>query len=105
MKQEIIAKLKTGYEKPQTFETSSRGYEWFGDAPGHETLTAYGLAQFKDMRNVTEFVNEESIERNTKWLLDRRGENGQFKLNQRALDTFGRAAQNISDAYIVWVLT
>lgn len=105
MKQEILEKLRTGFEKLQTFETSTRGYEWFGDAPGHETLTAYGLAQFRDMRAVTDFVSEDTIERNQRWLLERKGGNGQFKLNERALDTFGRAAQNISDAYIVWVLT
>lgn len=44
--QDIEEKLKRGYEKLIGFETSTKGYEWFGKAPGHEALTAYGLAQF-----------------------------------------------------------
>ena len=30
--------------------------------------------------------------------------NGSFNLSSKALDTFGRAPQNITDAYIVWAL-
>lgn len=44
MKFDIMEKLKGGYEKLVGFETSSMGYEWFGKAPGHEALSAYGLA-------------------------------------------------------------
>ena len=44
MKYDIMEKLKGGYEKLIGFETSSKGYEWFGKAPGHEALSAYGLA-------------------------------------------------------------
>ena len=46
MEHRILKWLKEGYEKLITFETSSKGYEWFGDAPGHEALTSYGLGQF-----------------------------------------------------------
>ncbi len=41
--------LEEGYRRLLNFETSSKGYEWFGMAPGHEALTAYGLMQFHDM--------------------------------------------------------
>jgi hypothetical protein len=41
---EIKKKLMDGYKKLSSFETNSKGFEWFGTAPGHETLTAYGLA-------------------------------------------------------------
>jgi len=30
---------------------------------------------------------------------------GKWDLNKRALDTFGRASQDITDAYLVWVMT
>lgn len=29
-----------------------KGYEWFGQSPGHEALTAFGLLHFTDMRQV-----------------------------------------------------
>lgn len=44
MKFDIMEKLKAGYDKLKGFETSSLGYEWFGKSPGHEALSAYGIA-------------------------------------------------------------
>ena len=76
MKEEIMEKLKDGYDRLVGFETTSKGYEWFGDAPGHEALTGYGLAQFRDMQQVVDFVDEGTLERNTAWLLGRRSEDG-----------------------------
>lgn len=37
-------KLKEGYDRLLTFETKTGGYEWFGNTPGHEALTAYGVS-------------------------------------------------------------
>lgn len=65
MKYQIILKLKTGYDKLISFETSSKGYEWFGVAPGHEALSAYGIAQFNDMQKVVNFVDKAILEKNT----------------------------------------
>ena len=44
--------LDSGYQKIASYETPTRGYEWFGGDPGHEALTAYGLLQFHDMAKV-----------------------------------------------------
>ena len=43
MEQKILKWLKTGYDKLVSFETGTKGYEWFGKSPGHEALTSYGL--------------------------------------------------------------
>ena len=43
MEKQIKENLLTGYKKLISFETSEKGYEWFGDAPGHEALSAYGI--------------------------------------------------------------
>lgn len=104
---EIQEKLRDGYEKLIGFETETKGYEWFGKAPGHEALTAYGIAQFKDMKEVVSFVDQEAIDRNLDWLMSRRATDGsgQFQLNKKALDSFGYASPEINQAYIVWVLT
>lgn len=50
MEKEILDNLQAGYKKLVDFETSSKGYEWFGKAPGHEALTSYGLGQFQEMK-------------------------------------------------------
>ena len=105
MIEEIKELLEEGYNKLIGFETIEHGYEWFGDAPGHEALTAYGLAQFFDMAAIVDFVDQATIARNTQWLLGRRTGSGTFDLNERALDTFGYASEDITAAYITWVLS
>ena len=46
-----------GYLLLKTYETTTKGYEWFGQSPGHEALSAYGLNEFRDMQNVVNFVD------------------------------------------------
>lgn len=94
MEKKILKWLKEGYEKLISFETSSKGYEWFGESPGHEALTSYGLSQFNEMKEVAGFVNDDAINRNTAWLMTRRKSDGsgQFHVNPKALDSFGRAS-------------
>lgn len=92
MKYDIMEKLKKGYDRLTGFETSTKGYEWFGDSPGHEALSAYGIAQFNDMNKVVNFVEESSLNRNVDWLMGRRDKTGKWSLNPRSLDTFGAAA-------------
>jgi hypothetical protein len=104
--------LQDGYQRLTSFEcidpqtTAKRqGYEWFGQtAPPHEALTAYGLLQFRDMARVHP-VDEAMVERTRKYLMSQRDGNGGFKRNTRAIDTFGRAPDDITNAYIVWALT
>ena len=82
-----------------------RGYEWFGGmAPPHEALTAYGLVEFRDMARVYD-VDQAMLARTRTYLLSQRDGHGGFKRNPRAIDTFGRAPQDITNAYIVWALT
>jgi uncharacterized protein YfaS (alpha-2-macroglobulin family) len=95
--------LKTGYDKLIGFESEDNGYEWFGENPAHEALTAYGLMEFTDMAKVMS-VDGDMIDRTRQWLLDRRDGKGGFKRNERALDSFGRAPAPTTNAYIVWSL-
>ena len=101
--------LDRGYDKLISFEceegpSDKKAFEWFGGWPAHEALTAYGILEFQDMSAVHD-VDPALIERATKWLLDRRDGNGGFQRNPRALDSFGGAPQEITNAYIVWALT
>lgn len=97
--------LDEGYKKLVSFETKENGYEWFGAAPAHEALTAYGLVEFEDMKKVYPNVSEAMIERTRKIILDSRDGKGGFKRNPRALDSFGGADDDITNAYIVYSLT
>jgi hypothetical protein len=104
--------MARGYTKLASFECvdpktqqKKEGYEWFGQtAPPHEALTAYGVLQFLDMAKYQP-VDPAMIERTKQYLLGQRNGKGGFKRNQRALDSFGRAPDHVTDAYIVWALS
>jgi len=97
--------LDRGYKKLVGFETQQKGYEWFGQTPAHEALTAYGLVQFVDMKRVTGAGDDAMMARTAKYLESRRDGNGGFKRDGKALDSFGRASPEVTDAYITWALT
>ncbi len=92
------------FECPETGVDGRRGFEWFGQRDQqHQALTAYGLLQFKDLSKVFK-VDPALIQRTQTYLLAQRDGNGGFKRNARALDSFGRAPDHVTNAYIVWAL-
>ena len=102
--------LERGYAKliafecPQSDAQGRRGFEWFGQMDQqHQALTAYGLLQFKDLAKVFP-VDPEMIKRTQQYLLAQRDGKGGFKRNARALDTFGQAPEQLTNAFIVWAL-
>jgi len=96
--------LEKGYKRLATFETPEKGFEWFGQQPGHEALTAYGLMQFHDMSAVGGIVDKQMVDRTAEWLMKRRDGSGGFSRNPQALDSYGGADQDITNAYIVYAL-
>ena len=104
----LIAKTKTvldkGYKLLTGYESPEKGYEWFGQNPGHEALTAYGLMEFADMAKVYD-VDKKMVERTADWLMSRRDGQGGFQRNAKALDSFGRASPTTTNAYIMWALS
>ncbi len=95
--------LDRGYKLLTGYETTQKGYEWFGHTPGHEALTAYGLMEFADMAKVYD-VDRAMVERTADWLMSRRDGKGGFSRSQQALDSFGRAGEPTTNAYIMWAL-
>lgn len=96
--------VEKGYKRLVSFECSKKGYEWFGSDPGHEALTAYGVLEFVDMSRIMS-VDISMVDRTRRWLLSRRDGKGGFLRDPKALDSFGRAPQDVTDAYILWALT
>ncbi len=101
--QKTQSTLDRGYKLLTGYETKQKGYEWFGQTPGHEALTAYGLMEFADMAKVYE-VDHSMVERTADWLMSRRDGKGGFLRSTQALDSFGRAGEDTTNAYIVWAL-
>ena len=96
--------IQQGYKRLLGFETKLNGFEWFGNTPPHEALTAYGLLEFTDMQ---EFVNVDKnmLERTRKFLLNRRDGKGEFMLSTRGYDRFASVPNKIANIYIVYALT
>ena len=95
-------KLDAGYKRLVSFECSDKGYEWFGENPGHEALTAYGLLHFTDMAQVRP-VDATMITRSRDWLLRQRDGQGGFSRKRRALHTWVED-RDASNGYILWAL-
>jgi hypothetical protein len=96
---EILAK---GYDRLMGFECRSGGFEWFGQDPGHEALTAYGVLEFTDMAQVHP-VDPAMLDRTRAWLLGTRDGKGGFTRNRRALHTW-MTDPECSNGYIMWAL-
>ncbi len=97
--------IKTGYTRLKGFETSQNGFEWFGHAPGHLSLTAYGLMEFTDMKAVYDDVDEAMMDRTLKWILKHRDGKGNFKGDNFQKYSFGGASDQVTNAYVVYALS
>ena len=96
------AKLDDGYKKLVGFWCPDRGYEWFGENPGHEALTAFGLLHFVDMSKVRE-VDQNMVSSTRAWLLKQKDGKGGFTRKRRSLHTWTED-KDCSSAYILWAL-
>src|SRR5262249_12585128 len=93
------------FECQEPGKDTRRGYEWFGGtAPPHEALTAYGLLQFSDMAKNYD-VDAGMLKRTKEYLLGQRDGKGGYLRNERALDRFGRAPEDVTNAYVTWALS
>ncbi len=94
--------LDKGYKRLVGFECSDKGYEWFGENPGHEALSAFGLLHFTDMAKVRD-VDPKMLSNTRAWLLKQKDGSGGFKRGRRALHTWVEDKDS-SNAYITWAL-
>lgn len=93
--------LQDGYNKLISYETREKGFEWFGNTPASETLTAYGLMEFTDMQEFIA-VDPKMLARTKAFLLNRRDRKGGFTIKH---NQFHSVPEEISSLYIVYALT
>jgi hypothetical protein len=97
--------LNRGYKRLTTFESSEKGYEWFGANPAHEGLTAYGIMEFVDMKNAGQEIDQKMLDRTANWLISHKDGKGGFAREKHAYHDFGRISDDILNSYIVYALT
>ena len=95
--------LAEGYKRLAAYEVKGGGFDWWGRAPAHEALTAYGILQLQDMKRLDlPMVEPALIERALNWLLSRRDGQGGWQKSSKGFQ--GMYDQAIANAYIVWAL-
>lgn len=96
--------IEEGYKQLIKFETKEGGFDWFGQGSGHEGLTAYGLMEFNDMKQMGIPVDQEMIDRTQRWLLSRRNSKGGFYIAPGKYG-FSQKAELLNNAYVVYALS
>jgi len=104
IEKKALGYIERGYTRLTGFETAKNGFEWFGNTPPHEALTAYGLLEFTDMKEFVK-VDERMLKRTKEFLLSRRDGKGLFNLSTGGYDRFASVPNKIANIYIVYALT
>jgi hypothetical protein len=97
------AALDVGYEKLTGYQVDAGGFETWGDGPGKEALSAFGLLQFTDMQRVYP-VADAVLSRDADYLLAQRDGQGGFKNSGESAHGYGSAPQAVLDGFITWAL-
>jgi uncharacterized protein YfaS (alpha-2-macroglobulin family) len=100
--------INAGYQRLLSFEVKGGGFEWFGQAPAHRILTAYGLMEFHDMSKVHN-VDPAVISRTQRWLAGLQDKDGSYKptaggIREGAINKFTDDVFR-NTAYITWALS
>ncbi|MCW3787391.1 TonB-dependent receptor plug domain-containing protein [Plebeiibacterium sediminum] len=104
LKEKALKYIKAGYKKLAGYETKQHGFEWFGHTPPHEGLTAFGLMEFHEMKDVYPGVSEDLLKRTREWLLSRKDGKGGFKTNKGKYG-FSGASDEVTFAYLVYAFS
>lgn len=71
--------MSSAYTKLAGYECVDGGFDWYGESPADERLTAYGLLEFMDMKKVYSRVNQNMIDRTAAWLTTRLNNDGTWQ--------------------------
>lgn len=96
--------LRSGYSQLAAYETKEGGFEWYGNTPPHEGLTAFGLLQFHELKQTGLSVDEKLEKRTLKWLLSRFKSDGSINVNAGKYG-FSGASELVTTAYVTYVLS
>lgn len=96
--------MKSGYRKMAAYEVRGGGFEWFGGPPASIYLTAFGLVQFKEMKDYLN-VDEKMFNRNLNWLKSKIDSAGGYKQELRKYQKFDQKRYLINNAYVNYALS
>ncbi|MEI6914608.1 MAG: alpha-2-macroglobulin family protein, partial [Armatimonadota bacterium] len=98
--------INLGYQRLLSYECKMGGFEWFGNDPANQVLTAYGLLEFSDMRSVYE-VDENVIRRTQSFLIGKQSADGTWTPDKGGIaeGAINRQTDEFrTTAYVLWAL-
>jgi len=106
LKSKAISYISSGYQKLLTYEVKgeSGGYSLYGNSPAETVLTAYGLMQLADLKDVYN-VDEKVINEMTNFLYQKQNLNGSFTITGNNLGGASSREKIALSAYITWALS
>lgn len=96
--------LRKGYAKLAGYEVAGGGFDWWGKAPAHVALSAYGLMQFVDLQRVLPIVDAQLLERTKSFLLSKRDSEGGFVTGQGKYGHFMGGTDDTRSSYVTMAL-
>lgn len=106
LKTKAMNYISSGYQKLLTYEVKgeSGGYSLYGRSPAETVLTAYGLMQLTDLKEVYN-VDEAVISKMTDFLYGKQNANGSFTITGYNVAGLGTREGFALNAYITWALS
>ncbi len=95
--------LETGYGILTGYQVEAGGFETWGDGPGKEALSAFGLLQFADMAKVFP-VSPAVLTRDADYLVSRRDGSGGFLNSGESAHGYGSAPKPVLDGFVTYAL-
>ena len=106
LKAKAIGYISSGYQKLLTYEVSGEkgGYSLYGHFPAETVLTAYGLMEISDLKNVYK-VDDSVINNMTEFLYKKQKSDGSFTITGYHVGGAGSSDELSLNAYIIWALS
>ena len=106
LKTKAISYISSGYQKLLTYEVKgeSGGYSLYGKSPAETVLTAYGLMELTDLREVYN-VDETVLNEMSNFLYKKQNSNGSFTITGSHVGGAGSREDLALNAYIIWALS
>ena len=106
LKNKAINYISEGYQKLLTYEVAgeSGGYSLYGNSPAETVLTAYGLMELTDLKEVYN-VDESVLEKMTNFLYKKQNANGSFTITGNHFGGVESSKTLALNAYITWALS
>lgn len=98
--------IEVGFQKLLTYEVKGErgGFSLYGHAPAETVLTAYGLMEFNDLKDVYP-VDQNILDRVKEYMFKKQRFDGSFELTGHNLGGASTAENLALNAYIGWALS